>query len=420
LEADMSRAFWVTLHRYAGLYIGCYLGIIGLAGSLIAFTDELEQLLAPELHKVTTNGALLDPATLIARAEALHPNLRVTDAALQRPANRSIMLRVEPRLDSATGKPFVLDFTEIYLDPHTGDELGRRRYGDLTQGMKNLRPFIYRLHYSFWLGDFGVRLLGITAFVWTLDCFVGFYLTLPPARRQHSRDASKSWWTRWRPAWLIKFDGSAYRIHFDLHRAFGLWTWVMLFVLAWSSVMFNLPDEVYKPTTATLFGLTERRVGLAARAAPLDNPKLDWRAAHQRGRTLLADLAATNGFTIEREERLWFDRDHGAYHIYARSSLDSGKYPHTTVIFDADDGTLLDAKWQGSPGERMGDVISRWLAMLHKADVFGLPMQILVCAMGLVITTLSLTGVRIWWKKRSARDARQGRGRHAETRVLSR
>lgn len=35
--------------------------------------------------------------------------------------------------------------------------------------------------------------------------------------------------------------------------------------------------------------------------------------------------------------------------------------------------------------------------------VFGLPYRIFVCILGLVITTLSVTGVYIWWRKRIAR-----------------
>jgi uncharacterized iron-regulated membrane protein len=52
-------------------------------------------------------------------------------------------------------------------------------------------------------------------------------------------------------------------------------------------------------------------------------------------------------------------------------------------------------RWKGPP-EGAGQIISRWLDWLHMAQVFGLPMQIFVCIMGLVITTLSVTGDTIW------------------------
>ena len=55
----------------------------------------------------------------------------------------------------------------------------------------------------------------------------------------------------------------------------------------------------------------------------------------------------------------------------------------------------------------LANLIRTWLFALHMAHVFGLPFRIFVCVLGLVITTLSATGVYIWWKKRSARLYRE-------------
>ncbi|MGQ0594799.1 MAG: hypothetical protein ACT4QB_19835 [Gammaproteobacteria bacterium] len=37
----------------------------------------------------------------------------------------------------------------------------------------------------------------------------------------------RSWWRRWKPAWLIKRS----RFNYDVHRASGLWVWAMLHCL---------------------------------------------------------------------------------------------------------------------------------------------------------------------------------------------
>ncbi|MGH8556691.1 MAG: PepSY domain-containing protein [Methylococcales bacterium] len=73
--------------------------------------------------------------------------------------------------------------TKFHLDPYTGEELGRHQAGAISEGLVNLMPFIYQLHYCLALDSFGIWVLGICALVWTLDCFVAFYLTFP-ARRQ--------------------------------------------------------------------------------------------------------------------------------------------------------------------------------------------------------------------------------------------
>ena len=59
-----------------------------------------------------------------------------------------------------------------------------------------------------------------------------------------------------------------------------------------------------------------------------------------------------------------------------------------------------------------GDLVDGWLKALHFATVFGLPYRIIVCAIGIIITLLSVTGIYLWWKKRKARRISQER--HAQ------
>jgi uncharacterized iron-regulated membrane protein len=187
----------------------------------------------------------------------------------------------------------------------------------------------------------------------------------------------------------------------DIHRAFGLWTWAMLFVFAWSIVHFNL-KQVDTPVMQTLFGLSDPMAGMPARAEPVDHPRLGWREAYATGHALLGEQARQHGYIIEKERDLEFDRDHGVYVISAQGSQEGEKSYRTSVTFDADTGAMLQAAWPGS-SEKAGDVITRWLIWLHTAAIFGLAMQVFVCVMGFVIAMLSVTGVYIWWKKRRAR-----------------
>src|SRR5690606_4859953 len=123
-------------------------------------------------------------------------------------------------------------------------ELGRREWGGVWPvNSENFVSFLYVLHYSLhipqmWGIDlWGLWLLGIVAIVWTLDCFVGFYLTLPVRRRTEPTESDspeRSWWQRWQPAWRVRWTGGSAKLNFDLHRAFSLWTWALLFILAFT------------------------------------------------------------------------------------------------------------------------------------------------------------------------------------------
>ena len=405
------RSLFVWLHRYAGLAMALFLVIVGLTGSVLAFRAELDQWLNPELLTVAKrNAPMLDPFELREKALALYPDARFDNVQLHVEPGSSVEFMVQSQKD-ATARP-----TLAYFDPYNGERLGERVWGEVSLARKDIISFLYRLHMTLALpastGDWGAYILGVTALVWTIDCFVSFYLTFPLSRRARASSSGKSWWGRWKPAWLIKFNAGAYRINFDIHRAFGLWTWAMQFVFAWSSVGFNL-NSVYKPTMNALFGLSEQTPNLPARAEPLDNPKLDWRAAHDAGRALLDEQGRRRGFAIDWENSLIFDRAHSAYLLIAHGSLDKEKEAGTYVTFDAATGALLDVSWPGKATENTGDAVSRWLFMLHMAQVFGLPMKIFVCVMGLVITALSVTGVYIWWRKRAARLHSGGRQGHA-------
>ena len=84
----------------------------------------------------------------------------------------------------------------------------------------------------------------------------------------------KFWWNRWRPAWRIKFNAGAYRINFDIHRAFGLWTWAnaLIFVVDLRLVERRLQSQpsLYANDGA-MFEFSDPSPELPARAEPLES-----------------------------------------------------------------------------------------------------------------------------------------------------
>ena len=308
----MTRRVWVWLHRWAGLAMTVFLVIVGLTGSLLAFNSELERVFAPQLFAVPRPGeAPLDLATLAERAEAMVPHARVVAVTYTETDQASIYF--EARKNPATGQPYDLGFTEFFIDPWTGKELGRRLRADLSQGLINVMPFIYELHFTLAIGEVGQWTMGIVALIWTLDCLNGFYLTLPVSR--------VGFWRHWKPAWLIKRGASWYRLNFDLHRASGLWMWPLLFIFAWSSVMMNL-RPVYEWVTQAVFDYRSPMDAFMSMAHPNDTPHLDWRAAQATGERLIAEQSLKHSFTVAKPLSLMYFADTGAYLYEVRGSRD--------------------------------------------------------------------------------------------------
>lgn len=398
----INRHVWVLAHRYVGLLLAAFLILEGLTGSLLVYNGELEKLISPQLYARPVPGTeRLSLGALATRAEALVPQARVGYFSLD--ASDQVVIRCVPRTNPATGKPYEIGFDHLFLNPWTGAELGRRRNGDLSQGLINLMPFIYQLHQSLALGSTGMLILGVVALVWTLDCFVALYLTFPRG--------FTAFWRRWKPAWKIKRHASATRLTFDLHRAGGLWFWLALLVFAWSSVMFNL-IPVYEWVAGAVFDY-ESPMDLFKSLPKHESeaPRLDWPQAEAIGAKLMSEQAVLHGFEITRPYGLSYIPSLGLYSYSVLSSLDVRSAGwDTSVMFDGDTGELRHLDLPS--GQHRGNTVSTWLWGLHFGDlsvVIAPPYRIFICIVGLMTAMLPVTGVVIWLKKRRATRVRQRR-----------
>lgn len=414
---SLGRQFWVIAHRWAGLTIALFLAVAGITGTALAFLDDLEPLLAPEVHRAQPAAAgarPLDPLMLREQALARYPGTTINYLPLHLEPGRSLKLSVK-RPDSAprTADPWPAGWDELFIDPYTGRELGAREWGDIGEGAINFMPFLYRLHYSLALGDWGILAFGIAALIWTIDCFIGFYLTFPVRLKQGAqpdRHGAPGWWTRWKPAWLVRWSGGPHKLNFDLHRAGGLWIWPLLLVFAWSGVGFNLP-QVYNPVMQS-FGYTRIDHGIAKLASPRHAPRIDFRTATVVGRQLALTEMARRGLVIEEGRRsvLIYRPDRGTYIYRFGSNRDfTTNGGRSMVVFDGDTGRLL--KTILPQGQSGANTFTNWIMALHMGTVWGLPYRIAVALIGLMVTMLSVTGVLIWTKKRSARIGRTRRCR---------
>lgn len=403
-----SRKILVFIHRWVELLMAAFLFVEGLSGSLLAFNQDLERLINPEIFaKVPSVAAKqLDLATLADLAEAAEPKIRVGYFSV---SEDQAFMHVSPREDPLTGNSYTdVDFNQLFLDPWTGKELGHRRWAAISQGKINLMPFIYEIHQNLSFGQTGGLILGIVAILWTVDNFYAVYLTFPVGWSR--------FFSRWKTAWKIKWSASVFRVNFDLHRASSLWFLPLLLIFAWSSVMFNYTD-VYDWVTGKLFDYQsiEEDFGLILSTPPNNSPQLDWHQGLAAGEQHMREIAKQQGFSIEKTIGLAYVAQPGVYSLTFESNrnISAGGWGGVGVWVDGNTGELKKSFMPD--GEHTGNTITNWLRALHFADLHGwLAYRILVCSLGLVIMLLSITGIYIWLKKRSTRQlAHQKRQRIA-------
>lgn len=405
----MTRAWLVLLHRYVGLVLAAFLVLAGLTGALLVWHEELDAAINPHWMRVEPPVDRHAPPTLSRlelreRVQRAYPDAWVHWVPLRQGApDQALSFWIEGAPD-ASGRHVDLGVDEVFVNPHTGDVLGARRWGDIGQGVGNLMPFIYRLHHSLALGTVGTWVFGVVALLWTLDCFVGAWLTFPARSRTDQGAAGVSArLSRWAPAWKLRWRGGIYKLNFDVHRAGGLWPWAMLLVLAWSSVAFNLYEPVYKPVTGAVLDIApDPREQLPRRHDEQPDPAMGWAAALTAARQHMAAVATQKGLQLLGEERFSYDAHRGLVRLEVTSNRDvSERRGRTAVFVDATNGQLLATRMP--TGEAAGDTVTTWLLTLHMAHVWGLPFRLLMTLLGAVVALLSLTGVIIWWRKRAAR-----------------
>lgn len=413
----------VKVHRYVGLSLAFFLIIIAATGSIIAFYDELERTFNPRQHVVTPQKqgwTLHDLLVIRDKLEAQDPHSHLYSLQFPQRPDESVFSRVIGAIDPKTGKAYELDYDEVFANPYTGERLGQRFFGDFSFRPEHLISQIYYLHYALVLPlTAGIWLTAMVALLWALDCFAGFYLTLPQGKKQE-RAKAKSFWSRWKPAWQIKRGAAANRVIYDTHRASSLWIWPLLLVFAVTGFALNLggPYAQIVSKFSAYAHFQEMPPGPPL-AKPLIDPPVDWFEALRLGQRYFAEQAKIEGFTVEKPAALEYRRDHGMYFFVAHTSRDlrdAGGSPTesntsataATIAIDARDGRFLGL--QLPTGQRAGNTVTSWINAMHVTAIWGLPWQIAVAVLGIIIVVVSVTGVLIWWRKRKSRQPRKRAG----------
>lgn len=372
----------VALHRYVGLTIAGFLVVVGLTGSIIAFHGELDAWANPDLF-YAPEGQHLSVTTLVQRVEETDANIRVAFVEVNVKPGRSAVLFVEP-------KPGVtnVDYNQVFADPSTGEVLGHRYYGACCFERRAIIPFLYNLHRRLTMpGHWGEWLLGGIAVLWLFDCFVALALASP-------REILSA--RRWKTALGIRWQASAYRVTFDMHRAGGLWTWLVMGILAFTSIYLNLGDEIVRPVTGVFSQLSPEPYELVK--PPAESAARESFDDILRRSETIADLSA-QGFS---PTGIYYDREAGLYLVDLEDKSEF-MLGFAWAAYDTT-GKLVGTQMPGAGSA--GDVFLQLQFPLHSGRIGGLAGRIVISVMGVALAVLSITGIVIWLKKRRARMSR--------------
>ena len=225
------RKIWLEVHLWLGLILVFFLALLGVAGSILVFYEEIDKALNAELFVVEAP----------IQGEAAFQSFAEIKAAA------TVMIPTEAKLDFVTypsdaQSSYVFSYSvpapaeeqadawRVYVDPYSAQILGKKlikKADELFSG--SLIPFVWQLHMTLLAGETGSIISGIMAVFLIFSILTGLIL----------------WWPltgQWRRGLTIKRRASAERFNHDLHQVAGFYTFPVLFVVLLSGVYMNLPE----------------------------------------------------------------------------------------------------------------------------------------------------------------------------------
>jgi len=353
------------MHLWLGIALCLPMILIGLSGSALLVQREILWLSAPA---ASATGQRQPLSRIIAAAEASQPGFRPN--WLELPKSRS----------SPAGVQFIVATrptrtVEVLVDPVSLKVVGSSEL--IRRGP--IMAFLVRIHEFLMMPDrIGLPAVGWTAVAMTVMGLSGIVL----------------WWPRkgrWLAAFLVKRGARGLRLHLDLHHAAGIWGLLFFLLLSVSGIYLAFPQTV-SSAMQTAFPGRESSEKPIPPGFPQNWP-IDPEEAVAIAMAAVPDTRAV-GVLLPRSPE-------AALMVQLEAQGFAPSIPPITVAFDPrDTGAVHIDDPRNYP---LPDRILNLFYALHFSIGAGPVWTFLVFLTGLMPLFLTVTGLTIWWTKRSRR-----------------
>ncbi|MFP5211007.1 MAG: PepSY-associated TM helix domain-containing protein [Acidobacteriota bacterium] len=332
------------LHRISGVAVGLLLLILGVSGSVMAFSGEIDSLLHPSLFKVVPKGQPLSLSQLASSAASvLHAGESIDTCLPSTRADTSysfIVFKAHHRISR-----------QIFVDQYTGRVLGSLSAVRFTSIMKALHLIAGGL--------------GCSSIILVFLVLSGLYL----------------WWPR--KQIKMSLSGNVQRLSFELHNATGFFASLFLFLFAVTGIYM-----VFGPPS---YAITSKPVKQPAFSTPqvgLKPVSLDLVASAAKNRL--------PGATV-----LWIvipRQSSEAYFVKMRFPEDRSDNGSSGVWISQFSGKVLAVA--NSRAIPLGNKLQTISRVIHTGAVFGKGGRAFAAFMSLILVLQIVTGLHMWWNRR--------------------
>lgn len=366
--AGLTRRALLLVHLWTGLVVGAYALLIGLSGAALTFRAELQAHAYPQFFGGPPyGGGLADPTAVVDQIRQRYPGHRFSGISYPTPSRHTFLAYLAGEGGLRT----------VFSDPQSGRVLGELPREGWIQRLQDL-------HFTLLLGRSGYVVSGVGAACLIVLVLTGLIL----------------WWpglARWTEALGVHPGRGWRRVVREAHWVTGVWTAGLLLLWSVSGLYFCFPGP-FRDAVSILLPLSTPRPPVSAGGAAGEDVPYD--VLVSRGQALIpgghmarlmlpATEAASVGVVLARQP-------HG----------DFGTSDEVMAYFDRHTGALLALDDRSS--RTVGDRVMTWLGALHVGSFGGTPVRVLWTATGLVFPVLAVTGVTMWWTRRSRHSRRDG------------
>jgi uncharacterized iron-regulated membrane protein len=352
------KSFVRKVHLYMAFVTGIPLALVGISGAGMAAADLWNGTTAVKPRAVQPTGSIRPLAELLDAAPAAYPPHSVVGVAL-------------PRRPDLAYDVVLRDGRRVFVDPYTATVV------DSQYLTGTFRRAAYQLHATLMAGDTGKTIVGISTLVSMALAITGLYL----------------WWPRgrWSQALTMKWNASWKRFNFDLHNTVGFYSSLVLLLLALSGAII-----AYDEAAKTWLGGADK-TGVTYRSTPIQGASRIPPAEALRIADAALPGAQTGWLSIPQNPR-------GVYSIFKRFPEDPSP-GMSRVFIDQFSGAVLAVK--NTREARMGQRILDLNFPIHTGQIFGVPGQVVALVVSLLLAGQLVTGLLIWWQRRTPRSARK-------------
>lgn len=349
------RIVW-RWHFYAGMIVAPALIVVAATGALYIFKDELEAVVYPGITYVEPTSERTSYEQQMAAVFAAVPG-----------AQRAILMQVSTNPKRATSIVLAEKGQYAFVDPYRGRYLGALERNSFFDTVLNI-------HRTLFLGMTGRIIVELTTCWSTVLAVTGIFLWWP-------RKANQLW-----GVWLPRLRQKPYILLRDLHAVSGLYVSIVAIVIALTGLIYtNSWGRVFKYA-----GQKTEAYDMFTRSMVCKSPAEAKDLPIDRFIEIAQQKMPGHNLTV------WFPRiPNGVYLV--TGSNERGPQVNEMLFIDRASGEILEDRTNSQT--KVVYQLGTWNYALHVGSVWGMPTKILWLATCVILMTLPVTGIWMWWER---------------------